>query len=68
MRGAPLSRDAREPPPKPRHSTSGMRKLVRTPPMPAARADSLGKPFSKAPMSVVVPPMSATRAFFKLER
>ena len=41
---------------------SGIRKLVRIPPMSTAIEDSRGKPFTSAPMSVVVPPTSITIA------
>ena len=58
----------RLPPPSPIASTSGMRKLVRTPPTSTATADSRGKPRASTPTSVVVPPMSTTTAFSWSER
>src|SRR3546814_2248362 len=42
---------------------SGMRKLVRTPPMSIDSVDSRGKPFASTPVSQVVPPTSITMAF-----
>ncbi len=42
-----------------------MRKLVRTPPISTAIDDSLGKPCTSAPISVVVPPTSITMASSK---
>ncbi len=51
-----------EPPPKPTLTTSGMRKLVRTPPMVTATPLSRGNPWLKTPRSVVVPPTSMTTA------
>ena len=56
------------PPPRPIESTSGMRKLVRTPPMSTTLLASRGKPWRRQPTSVVVPPTSATMAFSRLER
>ena len=41
---------------------SGMRKLVRTPPTSTACIDSRGKPSTRMPTSVEVPPTSITRA------
>ena len=58
---APSSR-TRLPPPRPMASTSGMRKLVRTPPMSTETAASRGKPRMSMPTSDVVPPMSTTIA------
>ena len=48
--------------------TSGIRKLVRTPPMVTATLDSRGKPFWITPRSVVVPPTSTTMASLREER
>jgi hypothetical protein len=56
------------PPPRPTDSTSGMRKFVRMPPISTAWADCRGNPSTSTPMSVVVPPMSTTRASVAPER
>ncbi len=44
----------------PSESTSGMRKLVRTPPISTATEASRGNPFTSSPTSAVVPPTSTT--------
>jgi hypothetical protein len=44
----------------PSESTSGMRKIVRIPPMSTATDASRGKPACRIPTSEVVPPMSTT--------
>ena len=51
------------PPPNAIDNTSGILKLVLTPPTSIATVDSLGNPFRKIPTSVEVPPISATIAF-----
>ena len=56
------------PPPRPIASTSGMRKLVRTPPMSTDTAASRGKPWMSMPTSDVVPPMSTTIASLRPAR
>ena len=56
------------PPPIPIERTSGIRKLVRTPPISTSSDASRGKPFSSMPMSVVVPPMSTTAQSSRPER
>ena len=48
------------PPPSPKENTSGIRKLVRTPPISTAIEASRGKPFCSTPTSEVVPPTSTT--------
>ena len=50
------------PPPSPIARTSGMRKLVRTPPISTDIAASRGNPCISMPTSEVVPPMSTTIA------
>ena len=52
------------PPPSPKEWTSGILKLVRTPPMSTATEASRGKPRSNMPTSDVVPPRSTTMASF----
>ncbi len=47
---------------------SGIRKLVVTPPISTAAADSRGKPPDSTPRSVEVPPTSATIASLTPER
>ena len=56
------------PPPSPTETTSGMRKLVRTPPMSTGRDSSRGYPLTSAPTSVVVPPISTTMPFLTPDR
>ena len=58
----PVAGSTMLPPPSPIESTSGMRKLVRTPPTWTMLLASLGKPRRRQPTSVVVPPTSTTMA------
>mmetsp|Transcript_35243 Transcript_35243/g.99362 ORF Transcript_35243/g.99362 Transcript_35243/m.99362 type:complete len:244 (-) Transcript_35243:419-1150(-) len=56
------------PPPRPILTTSGERKLVRTPPSNTTDDARRGKPLSRAPASVVLPPTSSTTALATLVR
>ena len=53
-----------DPPPRPMLTTSGIRKLVVTPPTLILVDASLGNPPIRQPASEVVPPMSITMASF----
>ena len=53
-----------DPPPRPMLTTSGIRKLVVTPPTLILADASLGKPPIRQPASDVVPPISITMASF----
>ena len=60
--GRPLTTRILLSPPIPEVAISAARTLVRIPPITAPSGSSLGFPFLRIPMSVVVPPMSMTMA------
>ena len=60
MRSPDGPSDTTVPPPRAIVTRSGIRKLVRTPPISTPWGDSRGKPLVSTPTSVEVPPMSAT--------
>ena len=60
MRTSPGSPQTTVPPPSAIVTRSGIRKLVRMPPISTPYEDSRGKPLTSTPTSVDVPPTSMT--------